>query len=151
MSSAFLLRELTLQTLHASLHFVSSLDFSSYSVSWASPRDYSLTLLRWRAQPSPETPNFLEHALCYKVPRTQARAHSVSHPSCPAASHLSPRPFPPHCLPSARDVSSSLLIGPPAAVPAHLHSITQLEHSFHSEHQITPVPCLKHFNKFSLF
>lgn len=63
----------------------------------------------------------------------------------------SPHPFPLHGLPSGTDVSSSLLIGPPAAVPAHLHSITQLECSFHSEHQIMPAPCLKHFNKFSLF
>lgn len=53
---------------------------------------------------------------------------------------------------SGGDVSRSLPVArPPAAVPARLHSMTQLECSFHSEHQLAPVPCLKHLNKFSLF
>lgn len=81
-------------------------------------------------------------------PGAQARVLPASHPSRPAVSHHPPHPFPPHC-PPGRDVSGSLLIGPPAAVPAHLLSITQLECSLHSERQIMLVPCLKQFNKLS--
>ena len=117
--------------------------------SWASPRDFRLSLLQ--IQLSPKTRPFFQ--VCYLLIHPDAKIQVLPTPQ--AVIHHALLFQTTHCyfvtILSGEDISTVVLFGLLTANLAHFHFIAQLEESSNNKNQMVPTPHLKHASNFSLF